>query len=229
MMRARQRLGRAWRFSFMIVVVSTVLSAAAFAGDMQRMLLAPTGCHLLAPGAYIDASAYCLDQARQRPADGVILSNVPASFDEATVKIPGAAPLTLSQALAERMVEIVGRGSDSVVRLRNLTDRTIEICITGPTVVTGAGEAGMRDIERIHGKIERLLRTPKAPDAAHEAIQQKLWQAVNESDQQERGKLTRDLAPSVVFPSAQKPAPSATGQRKCAGETEKVDVKLCTE
>lgn len=213
----------------MIVVASAVLLAAAFASDTQRMLLAPTGCHLLAPGAYVDASAYCLDQARQRPADGVILSNVAASFDEAIVKIPGGPSLTLSQALTKRMVEIVGRGSDRVVRLRNLTDRTIEICITGPTVVMGAGEAGARDLARIHDKIERLLRTPEAPDSAHEAIQQKLWEAVNESDRQESGKLTRDLAPPVLFPAPQKPAPSAAGQRKCAGETEKVDVKLCTE
>jgi hypothetical protein len=205
------------------------LSTAALASDMQRMLLAPSGCRLLAPHGYDDISAYCLDQARPRPANDAILSNVPAALDEATVTVPGAPPVTLAEALAERIVEIVGRGDDNVVRMKNLTDRAIEICITGPTVVMGAGESGTRDLERIRGKIAKLLHEPEAGQGANRAIQQKLWEAVNESDRQEDKNLARDLDAPVLFPSQQKPAISGTSQRKCAAATETVDVKLCTQ
>jgi hypothetical protein len=212
-----------------LLATSLALSGAAFAADTQRMVLAPAGCRVLPPGGYDDASAYCLDQARARPADGVILSDVLASLDEATVRVAGAPPLSLAEALARRVVEVVGRGTDRVVRLKNLTDQSVEICITGPTVVMGAGEAEAHDLARIGSEIKRLVRAPAADDGAHDAIQRKLWAAINDSDQQENKKMAHDLAPAVLFPSRQKPALSGTRQRKCAGDTEKVDVRLCTE
>lgn len=217
----------AWRLCLALLAVSLSLSSAALAADMQRMALAPAGCHVLPPGGYDDASAYCLDQARARPADGVILSDVMHSLDEATVRVAAGPPLTLAEALGQHVVEIVGRGTDRVVRLKNLTEQNVEICITGPTVVMGAGEVGAHDLEHLRAEIKRLVSAPAADEHAREAIQQKIWAAVSASDQQQSKEIAPD--PAMLFPSRQKPAQSGTSQRKCASETEKVDVRLCTE
>jgi hypothetical protein len=224
------KLGRQRRRLSCIILAGLLgMSTAAFASDAQRMVLAPAACRVLAPGAYDDVDAYCLDQSRARPADGAILSTVPADVDDASVKITGMPPLTLSQALAQRIVEIAGRGSNRVVGLRNLTDRTVEICVDGPTVVMGA-DGDTRDVERIRDQIARLLHAREgAQGDSHEAIQQRLWAAVNASDDAESKKSTRDLVPAVVFPPLQKPASAAPLRKKCAGRADNVDVEICTE
>lgn len=214
----------------LVLAGSIGVPTIALASQTQRMVLAPAGCHLLAPGGYADADAYCLDQSRSRPADGAALPAVLASLDEASVKIAGMPPLTLSQALARHFVEVSGRDSNRVLRLRNLTERTVEICVNGPTVVMGAGGEDTRDVERIRDQIKRLLRARAgAQEGSHEAIQQKLWAAVNASEAAESKRWTRDLGPSMTFPTSQKPASTGTRRTKCAAPADNVDVQVCTE
>jgi hypothetical protein len=214
----------------MFLAGSISISTAAFAADTQRMVLAPAACRVLAPGAYDDVDAYCLDQSRLNPASGAILAGVPASLDEASIEIAGSPPLTLSQAVARGIVEMTGQGSDRVVRLKNLTDRTVEVCVNGPTVVMGAGGSDTRDVESIRDQIARLLRQREgAQQGSHEAIQQRLWAAVNASDEAESKKSTRDLVPPVVFPGVQKPGSAGSSEKRCAGRADNVDVYICTQ
>jgi hypothetical protein len=147
-----QRRSRRWRRTLLLVfAASFALSTAAFAADAQRMALAPSGCHILAPGGDEEVDAYCLDQSREPPAVDAVLSNVLPALDAATVKPAGAPALTLSQALAQHVIEIVGRASDRTLRIKNMTNRAVEICVTGPTVVMGApkcvGGTEMADVK----------------------------------------------------------------------------------
>lgn len=222
---------RRWRFTIVVLAVVASLPMPAAGAGLQRMVLAPAGCFVLAPGGYSDAAAYCLDQSRAPPPEGAILSNVSASLDRATVRSGGTASLTLAQALAQQVVRIEGRGNDQRLRLRNLTDRTVEICIGAPTVVMGNGETDTKDLDRIRGEIAQLLaHVPDPSDArAQAATQLKLWDLVNKTDQEENAALTRDLVPLPLLTHAPKPAVSAPGRGKCAAGPVGADVKLCID
>jgi len=226
MIGTRQRLAHA------IVLVALLAGGApdiAVASDMQRMLLAPAACRALTPGATADDNAYCLDQTRRPPVEGAILASVPAAFDKARVEIAGAGPMSLSQALARHLIEIEGGGSDRLLRLRNTSAETVEICIDGPTVVMGNGEAATRDIAALHDTISRLVaHSGKAGDErAHADTQRKLWEAVSAAQAAERQQAAAELL--TPTPSRVPAGTSGSSRAKCASGSETADVKLCVQ
>lgn len=221
--------GKRWRSQIVMLALALAGSAApAAAAELQRMLLAPAGCFRLAPGAAADAAAYCLDQRRAPPPEGAILAGVPAAFDRTRVGSGGSPPLSLSQALAQRVVRVEGSGDDRHVRLRNLSGHAVEICIGAPTVVMGNGATAAPDLARIRGDIARLLaRAPAASDMrARAATQLELWDLVKRAGDEEDAALARELAPAPL-PPRPKPAAGGTDRKKCAAGTEGADVRLC--
>lgn len=230
MIGTRQRLAHA--IALVALLAAEGAPDRAAASDMQRMLLAPAACRALAPGATAEASAYCLDQSRRPPVEGAILASVPAAFDQARVEIAGARPMSLSQALARHLIEIEGGGSDRLLRLRNNGAEAVEICIDGPTVVMGNGEAAARDIAAVSDTISRLVgeagETGEAGDAhAHADTQRKLWEAVNAAQAAER----QQAAAGLLAPAPSRAPTGASGSSRatCARGTETADVKLCVQ
>lgn len=218
----------------MLIVSLAVVAGTAFpaaASDLQRMLLAPSGCFVIAPDGSVDAAAYCLDQSRAPPPVGAILAGVPASLDRTTVSGAGTAPLTLAQAVAQHVVRIEGLGDDRELRLKNLTGHAVTICIGAPTVVMGNGEIEARDLERVRGEIARLLAQQSAPsDAhAHSTTQLELWDLVRKADDEENAALAHDLAPSPNLPRTAKPGAGRSESQKCTAGSGGADVTLCVQ
>src|SRR5258708_6870104 len=102
------------------------LPREAAADPVQRMLVDP-GCYVLPPGQSADVSAYCLDQTRRAPAEGVTLGKTAPSLGDAVVHI-GAETVPLAAMIAGGALQIEGLGGFSQVRLRNTTGATITIC-----------------------------------------------------------------------------------------------------
>jgi hypothetical protein len=228
-----------------VVVLMTTLAApggrAAMAGSTagsQRMVMAP-GCHVLAPGKYDDVSAFCLDQSRAPPASGAILANAPPTLGAAVLKVEGGPPIALQSALARHMIQFEGLGDDLHVRIRNLTDKRLEICIDAPTVVTENGDSYTGDLTKAYGQIVRILE-PSAGDAgrggesksaaerdARAKTQEQLWSAVNAADQAEAKEPGRTVLPGPLDSSGESaPAWYFPNKSKCTGGTTSVEV--CT-
>jgi hypothetical protein len=224
-----------------LIILLTALigvSASAVASTMQRMVMAP-GCFVLSPRGFEDVSAYCLDQAREPPRWGAILSNVSTSLDHAVIKSADGSPVTLSQALAQRAVQIEGLGNRMQLRVRNLSDKTVEICIDGPTVVMGNGETDTSDLDKVRDEIGRLIAAGHSRSTGaesdnegangngHAAIQQKLWNAVNKVDREGDVQLTPDIFfGPLLSPSAKEPASTVPRRARCVGRIDSVEVCL---
>lgn len=234
-----RRSAAAGRLFAMLLAASIGGTMPTSASDMQRMALVP-GCHVLPPGAFEDLSAYCLDQSRQPPREGAILSSVSTSLDKAVVKIADRAPLALSAALNAHVVQIEGLGNRRQLRIRNLGDRAVEICIDGPTVVMGNGETYSADLDKIRDRIARLLTPAKSrsnvagrgddgPETiAHTVTQQELWDAVNKVHRDE----SKESAPGIFFGplpprDAKKPPSVVPNRANCAGRVDSAE--LCIE
>ena len=210
------------------------------AADMQRMALAP-GCYVISAGGVEDVSAYCLDRSRAAPDEGAVLSSISTSLDDAAVRTAGEKPVTLSQAVAEHIVRISGLGSDRRLEIRNLGNRAVEICIDGPTVVMGNGETYTADLDAMRGRLAHLMapekgrangaaRAPVASaDREHDAIQEKLWNAVKAIHQRQTMEAIQHGVFGPLFPThATRKPPAITANRiKCVGGTD--DAKLCVE
>ena len=210
----------------------------ALAADMQRMALAP-GCYIVSAGGVEDVSAYCLDQSRAVPHQGAVLASVATSLDAASVRIAGVPPMTLSQAVAAHVVQISGLGNDRRLEIRNLGDRAIEICIDGPTVVMGNGETYTADLDRISDRLAHLMASGKgrptgsgrtavaSADHEHDAIQEKLWNAVKAIHQRQTTEAIERGVFGPLFPThvAKKPSAVTANRVKCVGGTD--DAKLC--
>jgi hypothetical protein len=222
--------GRRWRILIMSLAVAAGAGSPAVASDLQRMLLAPSGCFVIAPDGSVDAAAYCLDQSRAPPPEGAILASVPSSLDRTTVSGAGAPSLTLAQAVAQHVVRIEGLGEDRELRLKNLTGHAVTICIGAPTVVMGNGETEARDLERVQGEIARLLAQHPAPsDAqAHSTTQLELWDLVKKADDEENAAFARGLAPPRPQRAA-KPAAGRSASQKCTAGSGGADVTLCVQ
>jgi hypothetical protein len=137
----------------LIVTLTLPANAAQPAARPQRMLLVP-GCATIAPGAFYDASAYCLDQDAPAPPQGASMTGVPRGLGRATVVV-GAGGMDLQTALARHLVGLESRGPDDYfqVRLRNLTAQTLRICIQTPTVIAADGAYPTDDLVKSYAQI----------------------------------------------------------------------------
>ena len=229
------RIPAALRAAILVLLAVAAGGHGAPAAEIQRMAVAP-GCYVLAPGQFYDVSAYCLDQSRAPPPLGAILSYVPADFDAAAIKPAGGAPMTLSEALTRGVVRIEGLGNRDRLRIANLTGGTVEICVTGPTVLIGNGETYAGDLEKIRGRLAGLLGSGGKAGAdpgnggagpkTSANVQRKLWDAVNAADRAETEELSH-LFPVAPFalPDALPAAMSA--RTKCVGDA--TSAKVCLE
>jgi len=237
--------GQALRAGMGVVMVAlasslvTPDSYAAMAGSTagsQRMVIGP-GCHKLAPGGYDDVSAFCLDQSRAAPASGAILGSAPPTLGTAVVKVQDGAPVTLQSALSRHMIQLEGLGDDLHVRIRNLTDMQLEICIDAPTVVMENGDSYTGDLAKVYGQIVRILK-PSPGDIAQSGksdnaserdarakTQAKLWTVVNAVDEAEAKEQGKTL-PAGPFdtPGESAPAWYFPNKSKCTGGTSSVEV-----
>jgi hypothetical protein len=200
------------------------------------MVMAP-GCYTLAPGDYDDVSAFCLDQSRAPPASGAILGNAPPTLGAAVLKVEGRSPITLQSALAQNMIQLEGLGDDLHVRIRNLTNTRLEICIDAPTVVMENGDSYTGDLAKVYGQIVRILK-PSAGDTgqsgksdsaserdARAKTQAKLWTAVNAADEAEAKEKGRTMLPGPFDTSGESaPAWYFPNKSKCTGGTSSVEV-----
>jgi hypothetical protein len=223
--------------AFLALVLS--MTGAADAAGMQRMVLAP-GCYRLAAGKYDDVSAYCLDQSREAPRSGSILSSAPAGLGDTVIKAADGTPIALATALARHIVQIEGLGNQFQLRVRNLTDHSVEICVNGPSVVMGNGETYTGDVAQIYPQIAHLVASPgkqpagRARDGAdsippaHADLQQKLWEMV---DKVETAEDKAWLQKNAVAPELRLPLPKAPvvapGQSECVGQAS--SLTICVE
>lgn len=204
------------------------------------MVLAP-GCYALSPGKDDDVVAYCLDQTLPAPASGAILSDAPASFGDTVVKVDGGPSIPLQVALARRLIQIEGLGDHLRVRIKNLSQNELEICIKTPTVVMGNGEYYTGDLAKMYDQIVRIVRPPGGAARDDEGadlemrakLQQKLWNAVKQfdetaakaADQEIYDELSRRIFfdnPSLLD-SAGLPR-SAPNRSRCVGQSDSVEV-----
>lgn len=199
------------------------------------------GCYALSPGKDDDVVAYCLDQTLPAPASGAILSDAPASFGDTVVKVDGGPSIPLQVALARRLIQIEGLGDHLRVRIKNLSQNELEICIKTPTVVMGNGEYYTGDLAKMYDQIVRIVRPPggavrddEGADLEMRAkLQQKLWNAVKQfdetaakaADQEIYDELSRRIFfdnPSLLD-SAGLPR-SAPNRSRCVGQSDSVEV-----
>lgn len=232
-----------WIIIIALTIVATPPAHAAASG-FQRMVLAP-GCYVLAPGKDDDIVAYCLDQTLPAPASGSILSNAPASYGNAVVKVDGKSPMTLQDALARHLLQIEGLGDHLRVRIRSLAPNELEICINAPTIVMGNGQYYTGDLAQMYDQIVRVIGPPGGDvgkDAANDEaaelesrvkLQQKLWNAVRQYDENAAKaadqEIYDELSRRIFFDMPDHPdaagAPRAAPNRsKCVGQSDSVEV-----
>jgi hypothetical protein len=194
---------------------------------MQRMALGQ-GCISLQPRGYEDVAAYCIDQSREPPREHAILSSVSALAAGPAARAPGGAGLPLEEAMARGIVRLEGLGSRAQLRIRNLTAAAVEICIPGPTIAMGNGERAIGDLDKIRGRLAELLAAPAETAAAHERVQQSLWEAVNAADGADAetaiGAIPLRPAPS---PAKAPVANAPVTKEKCAKDAARA--MLCVE
>lgn len=212
----------------------------------QRMVIAP-GCYVLAAGQSYDASAYCLDQFRTVPPSGAILAYAPAALGDAAVKVGAEAPIPLPAALAKRLIQLEGLGDARHVRIRNLTQGRVAICVRSPTIIMGNGEDDTGDLPKLYGRISRILARPDgnphrtaseastADQSAHDRRQQNLWnyiddinrKAASQADEAEYEELSHRLFFGPILPPKGALPPIAVpGVSKCSDRTDSVVVCL---
>jgi hypothetical protein len=174
---------RKWGLLLAVAVSwSGVHSAEAASRHSQRMVLAPA-CYSIAPGASYDASAYCLDKSLPAPAAGEVLASAPFGFGDTRIKAGATSAVTLQEALAAHLIRIEGLGRDDYdhVRILNLSGQTLGICSTEPSIVAGDADAPTKDLAPLYPTIRSLAKETPDP-ASHAALQEKLWQTVDDQD-----------------------------------------------
>ncbi|HVJ56020.1 MAG TPA: hypothetical protein VM689_26405 [Aliidongia sp.] len=200
-----------------------LLASSAEAADQpfQRMVLAP-GCYVLEPHAFTDVSAFCLDEEKPAPGHGVLLAYVPDALSDTSLKLADHRTIGLQEAIEKNVVRLEGLGGENYfhVRIRNLGDARIEICINAPTVLMGNSGYATADLSKIYAEIVRVL--PRASDAdkskaddsdnaeleAAVHLQKKLWDIAQKA---------RDDA----LDKPEEPVPAADGQTSRAGVTQR--------
>ena len=237
--RKSARFMGAWLAVVALATLAAVPGWASMAGSTigsQRMIVAP-GCYVLSPGKYDDVSAFCLDQSRSAPVSGAVLSNAPPALGEAVVKSNDGTRMTLQSALAQNMIQLEGIGDDLHVRIRNLTDTQLEICINAPTVVMESGDSYTGDLTKIYAQIVAIFQPAAGKTAgtaeagaaserdARAKKQEKLWNAVNAVDEAEAKEMNRAMSPDP-FDARDSSAPTWYFPRKskCTGQTGSVEV-----
>jgi len=209
-----------------LLFLSLALMPAAADVPFQRMVLAP-GCYVLEPHAFTDVSAFCLDEEMPAPGHGVQLASVPDALGDTFLTVNGK-KVGLDSALEQHLVRMEGLGGTDYfhVRIRNVTDKRIEICINAPTVVMGNSGYPTADITKIYGEIVRVL--PKASDApkstgkdsdnaeleAALALQKKLWEITERERNREADHLEDPIESRAG--SSDKPA---TAPKDCSSQT----------
>jgi hypothetical protein len=214
--------GRAVRVHAVLCAILLILAAGLAkpaAAETQRMVIAP-GCYHLAPGQYLDADAYCLDRRLAAPTAGAQLSNAPASLGVTEVKIGGGTAMPLQMALDRQIVRIEGVGGEDFtrVRVRNLTQSQVELCVYAPTVLTENQGDSIGDLHLAYDKIARILKpvpdskASKSDEASrdeHDQRQEAVWQSVEAAnDETARRRAADDVARHLGLVA--KPVPGST-------------------
>lgn len=199
----------------------------------------------MSPGKDDDVIAYCLDQTLPAPASGSILSDAPASFGDTVVKVDGGPSIPLQVALARHVIQIEGLGDHLRVRIKNLSQNELEICIKAPTVVMGNGEYYTGDLAKMYDQIVRIVRPPggvaggavrddEGADLETRArLQQKLWNAVKQFDETAAKaadqEIYDELSRRIFFDNpylldSAGPPRSAPNRSRCVGQSDSVEV-----
>lgn len=227
--------GMAARRGLLAAILILLASSSAFAAASQRLMLA-AGCYVLRPGGAQEAIAYCLDESLPAPAAGVTLTAAPAEFVQTAVRVDGGTPITLQAALDARIVSLEGVGETPGVKFRNLTRQTVEICITGPTVVSERGNIRAADLAVKYSEVASLVARTEPPrdQRTQMRLQRQVWETIRQidnkiADERAAAAVERSMGRLLPRPAPPAQAPPAEPRRPVACDPRASVLTACLE